>query len=105
MKQCCRAEEPKLKLPPGAGAEITNCGSGSNSGSFLFIKDLKNFYLKKIMVDKEVFLNYLNFYPLWLQHASVHVKKVLVLKSKEANGQGFFYKIYSEPGLEPERKK
>jgi hypothetical protein len=27
----------KIKLPPGAGAEITNCGSGS----FLIITDLK----------------------------------------------------------------
>jgi hypothetical protein len=32
----------EIKLPPGAGAEIANCGSGS--GSFLFIKDAKKFY-------------------------------------------------------------
>ena len=31
----------EIKLAPGAGAEITNCGS---SGSFLFITDFKNFY-------------------------------------------------------------
>jgi hypothetical protein len=30
------------KLPPGAGGEITNCGSGS----FLTIKDLKKFIEK-----------------------------------------------------------
>jgi hypothetical protein len=31
----------EIKLPPGAGAEITDCGSGSSFGfgSFLFIKD------------------------------------------------------------------
>jgi hypothetical protein len=36
------AKEPKLN-PPRAGAEITNCGSGS----FLFTTDLKKFYRKK----------------------------------------------------------
>jgi hypothetical protein len=35
-----RAEEPRLKRPPGAGTEITKCGSGS----FLFTKDSKKFY-------------------------------------------------------------
>jgi hypothetical protein len=35
--------------------------SGSSSGSFLFIKDLKKFYRKKIMVAEEVFVNYHNF--------------------------------------------
>jgi hypothetical protein len=29
-----------------AEAEITNCGSGSSSGSFLFTNDLKKFYRK-----------------------------------------------------------
>ncbi len=50
-----RAEEPKLILPPGAGAEpkITNCGSGSGSGSFLFIKDLKKFVEKKSWLLKK----------------------------------------------------
>jgi hypothetical protein len=33
------------------------------------------------------------------------VKKLLVFKSKKANWQGFFNKIYSEPGLEPEPKE
>jgi hypothetical protein len=32
----------EIKLPPGAGAEITHLGSGS----FLFTTDLKKFYLK-----------------------------------------------------------
>jgi hypothetical protein len=40
----------EIKLPTGAGAEITNCnsGSGSSSGSssFLFTSDLEKFYLK-----------------------------------------------------------
>ena len=77
MKQCCRAEGrgAEIKLPPGAGGEIMNCGSGSNSGSFLFIKDLKQFYRKKIMVAKEVFVNYHDFNPVWVQHASIYVKK------------------------------
>jgi hypothetical protein len=53
--QCCGAEKPKaeIKLTPGAGAEITNCGSGS--GSFLFIKDLKKFYRKKSWLQKRFF--------------------------------------------------
>jgi hypothetical protein len=35
-----RSREAEIKLPPGAGAEITNCGSSS----FLFFKDLKKLY-------------------------------------------------------------
>jgi hypothetical protein len=37
VKQCCGTESrgAEIKLPPGAGAEITNCGSGS----FLFTTD------------------------------------------------------------------
>ncbi len=36
----------EIKWLPGAGAEITNCGSSpsSGSGSFLFITGLKTFY-------------------------------------------------------------
>ncbi len=39
----------EIKLPPGDGAGITYCGSGSSSGSgyFLFIKDLMKMYRKK----------------------------------------------------------
>jgi hypothetical protein len=69
--QYCGAESQgaENKLPPRAGAEIMICGSGS----FLFIKD-KEILKKKIMVAKEVFVNY-NFNPIWVQHASIHVKK------------------------------
>ncbi len=86
-----RSRGAEIKLSPGAGAgvEITYCGSGSNSGSFLFIKNLKKFYRKKIMVAKEFFVNYHNFNPIWVHHASVYVKKVLIFKSKKANWQGF----------------
>jgi hypothetical protein len=69
-KQCCGAKKQcwgtKIKLPPGAGAEITNCGSvfSSSSSPFLFTTDLKKFYRKKIMVTEEVFENWFNFYPL-----------------------------------------
>jgi hypothetical protein len=38
-----RAEEPKLNCLLEPELKITNCGSGY----FLFIKDLKKFYLKK----------------------------------------------------------
>ncbi len=45
---CCGAgaasRGAETKLPPRAGAEITNCTSGSSS--FQFIKDLKKFYRK-----------------------------------------------------------
>jgi hypothetical protein len=47
----------EIKLPPGAGAEITNCGSGSGfssgSGSFLVIKDSKKFYRKKSWLQEK----------------------------------------------------
>jgi hypothetical protein len=49
----------EIKLPPRAGAEMTNCGSGF----FQFIKDLKKFY-RKIIVANEVFVNYYNFNPI-----------------------------------------
>jgi hypothetical protein len=41
--QCCGAESrgAEIKLPPGAGAEITNRGSGS----FLFSTDMKKLYI------------------------------------------------------------
>jgi hypothetical protein len=44
-----RAETVEIILPPGAGAEIMNCGSGF----FLFIKDLKIFYRKKSRLLKK----------------------------------------------------
>jgi hypothetical protein len=48
------------------------------------------------MVAKEVFVNYHNFNPIWVQHAR---KKVLVLKSKKVPlVKVVSYKIYSEPG-------
>ncbi len=37
-----RSGGAKIKLPPGAGPEITNWGSGF----FLFMEDLKKFYVK-----------------------------------------------------------
>ncbi len=49
-------QEPRsrnfIELPPGAGAEITNCGFGS----FLFTTDLH--IEKKIMIAEEVFVIY-----------------------------------------------
>jgi hypothetical protein len=92
----------EIKLPPGAGAEITNCGSGfrSSSGSFLFIEDV-NKCIKKIMVAKEVFLNYYNFNPILGTTCINPCNKVLVLKSKRVIVK-VSYKIYSEPGLKPE---
>ncbi len=60
IKQCWGAgaegRGAKIALPPRAGAEITNCGSGSFLPFFL-IKDLKKFYRKKIIVAKEFFVN------------------------------------------------
>jgi hypothetical protein len=38
-----RSQGAEIELPPGAGAEIINCGSGS----FLFVTDVKKFYTKK----------------------------------------------------------
>ncbi len=53
----------KIKFPPGAGAEITNCGSSFSS--FLFIEGLKKFSRKKILVAN----------PVRVKHASRNVKK------------------------------
>jgi hypothetical protein len=54
-------------LPPGAGVEITNCGSSY----FLFTTDLNKFYRQKskIIVAEEVFVNSYPFNP------STEVKK------------------------------
>ncbi len=53
--QCCAAgaesRGTEIKLPPRAGAEITNCGSGS----CLFIKDFKKFFRKKLWLLKKFF--------------------------------------------------
>ncbi len=43
-----RESRNEIKLPPGAGAKITNYGSGS----FLFTTNLKKF-INKIMVGEE----------------------------------------------------
>jgi hypothetical protein len=53
------------------------------------------------MVAKEVFINYYSSNPIWVQHASIHVKNVLVLKSKKVIFK-VSYKSYSESGLLPE---
>ncbi len=39
--------------------------------------------------------------PVWEQHAAIHVKK-LILKTEKVFVKVSSYKIYSEPGLEPE---
>jgi hypothetical protein len=54
----CGAESRggEIELPPGAEAEVTNCGNSSGSDSFLFTTDLKKCY-KKIVVAEEIFLN------------------------------------------------
>jgi hypothetical protein len=43
---CCGAGA-EIKLPFGAGAKITKCGSAPSADSFLFITGLKQFYRKK----------------------------------------------------------
>jgi hypothetical protein len=46
----------KLPLGVGAGAEITNCGTGS----FLFTTDLRKLW-EKILVDEDFFCTLLQF--------------------------------------------
>ncbi len=53
------------------------------------------------MVAKEIFVIYYNFDPLWLQHASFHVKTYWN-SSKKRSLSRVSYKIYSEPGVLPE---
>jgi hypothetical protein len=59
--------------------------------------------LRKSWFLKKIFLNCYNFTLVRVKHASVHVKKVLVLKQKKVKFQRRL-KNYSEPGpeLEPE---
>jgi hypothetical protein len=59
----------RIKLPPGAGAEITNCGSGS----FLFTTDLKNFIEKKSRLLKK-FLEIVTILFLFLKSKKVFFK-------------------------------
>jgi hypothetical protein len=41
------------------------------------------------MVTKIFVVNYHNINPIWVPtHASIHIKKVLVFKSKKGNSQG-----------------
>jgi hypothetical protein len=55
---------------------------------------------RSALVTKEDFVNYYNFNPIWIQHASIQVKKVLVSKSKKVIAK-ISYMIYSEPESEP----
>jgi hypothetical protein len=77
--QCCGAgaesQGAEINCPPGAGAEIMNCGSGF--GSFPFSTDLKKLYFKKIMVAEEVIVNYYNFNP--ISKSEEDIFKVLIL--------------------------
>jgi hypothetical protein len=90
-----RSRGDEIKLPPGAGAEITNCGSGS----FLFTPDLKKFYFKKIMVIEETFVNCYNFNPMTF----FLVKKVIFKKSFKLSGAGAEIRICGS--MEPEPKE
>jgi hypothetical protein len=50
-----RSRGSEIKLPATAGAEITNCGSGPGSDSFLFttiLIRLKKFYKKPRVLKK-----------------------------------------------------
>jgi hypothetical protein len=65
----------KIKLPPGAGAEITICGSGfsSSSSTFLLTTDLKKFPRKKS----------------WLLKKCLKIGSILILlSSQKGNLQG-----------------
>jgi hypothetical protein len=57
------------------------------------------------MLAKEVFVNYYNFNPIWVQHASKNpCKKVVVIQPKRVivKVSLLSYTFFSEPGLEPE---
>jgi hypothetical protein len=60
-KKCGGAESRgvEIKLPPGAGSVITNCGSGF--GPFLIFKDLKQFYRNKSWLLQTFLLFFLQF--------------------------------------------
>jgi hypothetical protein len=56
------------------------------------------------MIAKKVFVNYHNFNLIWVQHASIHVKRFWYSSKKKVFVKVSSYKIYSEPGLEPEQQ-
>ena len=66
-------EFSRIKSTPGAipGAEIANRASGS----FLFIKDLRNFKRNMVVDAEEVLFNCYHFIPNWVKHASIYVQK------------------------------
>ncbi len=70
----------EIKLPSRAGAEITNCGSGS----FLVMKGLKKFYRKKSLLLKK-FLNIITILILFRYNMHKYILKCTgtVLKSKK----------------------
>ncbi len=70
----CGGAGAESKLPPGAGADIRIAALAPAPHPFYLSKTWRNF-IEKIKVAKEVYVNYHNFYPIWVQHASIHVKK------------------------------
>ncbi len=72
-------------MTPGAVAKITNCRSGSSSGSFLFTTDLRKILYKKIMVAEEVFVNC---YNLKILIPLLKSKKVIFKVSYKLSGAG-----------------
>ncbi len=53
------------------------------------------------MVAKEVFVNYYNFNPIWVQHVSIHVKSTGT-QVKKGHCQGILKNLFgAEAGTEP----
>ncbi len=72
------------------------------------------------MVANEIFVNYYNFNPIWVQNASIHVRKYTDARVKKGNCQGMLLNLFSggagagdairicgsaEPELEPDPKE
>ncbi len=66
-----RSRGAKIKLPPGAGVEISNAAPALDLS--IYQRLLKN-CIKKIMVAEKDFLNCYNFNSFRVKHASIHVK-------------------------------
>jgi hypothetical protein len=97
-----RAEEPKLNCLLEPELKITNCGSGY----FLFIKDLKKFYLKKSWLLQNFLVNFYTFNPIRVKHASIYLyssqKKYFSWYLKKLFGAGAGAAIHICGSAEPE---
>jgi hypothetical protein len=71
-KQCCRTEEPKLSCLLELEPKLR---FAAPAPAPFFLSETSRNFIEKIMIAKEVFVYCHNFNLIWVQHASINVKK------------------------------